>query len=249
MPINDTDEVLHRIRVTLHKSNLPNAKGAYYSRTDSETGLSIEDVAASAINRGGVTGSHREFSLHAREFFDELAYLLCDGFAVNTGYFSMYPAVKKLFKTKHEARDSKNHEITFRFRVRPPLRRLAGFITIEVEDNAKARGRIEQFTDETGAVNETVTSGALFSLAGRKIKIAGDNPDCGVWFASKADSSLRFKAARKLTVNTSTKLSGIAPALPDGEYTVEVKTQYTVGGINLKKPWTLKSGFTVKAGD
>jgi hypothetical protein len=128
------------------------------------------------------------------------------------------------------------------------MRRLAVFITVEVEDNAKARGRIEQFTDETGVVNETVTPGALFSLAGRKIKVVGDNPDCGVWFVSKADSSLRFNAARKLSVNTSTKLAGIAPALPDGEYTVEVKTQYTVGGINLKKTRTLKSGFTLKAG-
>jgi hypothetical protein len=248
MPLNDTEEVLHRIRVTLHKSNLPNAKGAYYSRTDSEAELSIEDVAASAIKRGGVTGSHREFSLHAREFFDELAYLLCDGFAVNTGYFSIYPAVKKLFKGRHEAYDSKNHEITFRFRIRAPLRRLAGLITVETEDNENSRGGVKRFTDESGTVNETVTPGALFSLAERKIKVAGDNPDCGVWFISKEDPSVRFRAVRRLSVNTSTKLAGIAPALPDGEYTVEVKTQYTVGGINLKETKTFKSGFTLRAG-
>jgi hypothetical protein len=77
--------------------------------------------------------------------------------------------------------------------------------------------------------------------------VVGDDPDCGVWFVSKADPSLRFRAARKLLVNTSTKLAGVAPALPDGEYTVEVKTQYAVGGINLKETRTLKSGFTLRA--
>jgi hypothetical protein len=72
--------------------------------------------------------------------------------------------VKKLFKSKHEAYDPKNHEVTFRFRVLPPLRRLAGFITIETEDNENSRGGVKRFTDESGAVNETVTPGGFVQL-------------------------------------------------------------------------------------
>jgi hypothetical protein len=30
MSINDTEEVLHHIRIKVHKSNLPQAEGAYY---------------------------------------------------------------------------------------------------------------------------------------------------------------------------------------------------------------------------
>ncbi|MDR0472768.1 MAG: DUF4469 domain-containing protein [Treponema sp.] len=248
MPVNEADDVLHRIRIKLHKSNLPQAEGACYPRTDSEAELSIEDVSASAVNRGGVTCSSSDFSRHAHEFFDELAYLLCDGFAVNTGYFSIYPVVKKLFKNEHEAYDSKNHLVSFRFRIRPPLRRLAKHIGIEVEGPLYASGRIERFTDESGAAGKTLTPGSFFSLAGFKIKVTGDTPDCGVWFVSKADPSLRYKAGRKLFVNTSRKVAGIAPALPAGEYGVEVVTKYTVGGIDLKEPKTIKSGFTLVCG-
>jgi hypothetical protein len=245
MSVYDTEEVLHHIRVKLHQSNLPQANGAYYPRTDSEAELTIEDISVSAVKRGGVTGNRRDFSLHAKEFFDELAYQICNGFAVNVGYFSIYPVVKKLFNSEHEAYHSKDHQVTFRFRARAPLRRLAKFIDIEVEDQLNAFGRIERFTDESGAVNETFTPGAFFNLAGFKIKVTGDNPDCGVWFASKADPSLRYKVTRNLFVNTGRRIAGIAPDLPGGEYTVEVKTQYTVGGIDLKEPRTVKSGFTL----
>jgi hypothetical protein len=248
MPINDTEEVLHRIRVKLHQSNLPNAKGAFYPRTDSEAQLTIEDVSVSAVNRGGVTGNRSDFTRNVHEFFDELAYLLCDGFTVNTGYFSIYPVVKKLFKNEYEAYNSKNHQIGFRFRANTPLRRLAKFIDIEVEDQMNSLGRIERFTGESDAADGRFIPGDFFTLAGFKIKVTGESPDCGIWFASKADLTLRYKVKRKLFINTSRKVAGIVPDLPAGEYAIEVVTQYTRGGINLKAPRTVKSGFTLICG-
>jgi hypothetical protein len=57
----------------------------------------------------------------------------------------------------------------------------------------------------------------------------------------------RYKVERALFENTSSKLIGLVPALPAGEYFVEIKTCYTVGGIDLKEPRVIKSGFTVRA--
>jgi hypothetical protein len=84
--INDVNEVLHRIRVKLYPNYLPNAEGAYIARTDSEASLSIEDVCASLKNRGGFTGNYDDLTDRIKQYFDEMAYQLCDGFAVNTGY-------------------------------------------------------------------------------------------------------------------------------------------------------------------
>jgi hypothetical protein len=106
-------------------------------------------------------------------------------------------------------------------------------------------GRIERFTSESDTADGTLASGDFFSLSGYKIKVTGDSPDCGIWFVSKADPSMRYKVTRKLFVNTSRKAAGIVPALPAGEYTVEAVTQYTVGGKNLKEPRSVKSGFTL----
>jgi hypothetical protein len=246
--INQINEVLHRIRVKLHPSSLPVANGAYTARIISEAILGVEEICAALKLRGGFTGNYDDLVNYVRQFLDEMIYKLCDGFAVNTGYFSIHPSVGGFFENPNEEPDRKKHPIRFRFRIRERLRRVAEYIEIEVEQ-ADTAGLIDRFSDlETAAVNKTVTPGGLFTLTGYKIKICGNNPDCGLYFVSTAQPSLRVKASGVLASNTSTKLIGIVPALPDGEYSLEIKTQYTVGGIDLKEPRTVTGGFTLVAG-
>ena len=83
--INNVNEVLHRIRVKLYPNYLPSVEGQYIARTNNEASLSIEQVCAALKNRGGFTGSYDALIDHVRQFFDEAAYQLCDGFAVNMG--------------------------------------------------------------------------------------------------------------------------------------------------------------------
>jgi len=243
--IGDMDDILHRMRVKLHRSNLKGAEGAYMARTDSYAVLSVEDVCAALKKRGGFTGNYGDLVLHVTQFLYEVAYQLCDGFTVNTGLFSVHPVVGGYFDTAHGDREPKKHPVTFRFHSREPLRRLAEHIIVEVEE--ADGGFIESFLDnESGSVNSTATPGGHFVLGGNKIKVTGDNPDVGVYFVSKADPSVCLKAAPFLPVNTSRKLVGMVPPLPAGEYGIVVKTQYTVGGINLQKPRTITSDFTIR---
>jgi hypothetical protein len=247
MPINDVKDVLHRIRIRLHQSNLPGAKGAYYAGAVNEAVLSVEDVAAALKNRGGFTGNYYDLVEYVRQFFQEMAYQLCDGFAVNTGWFSIKPAVGGLFKSAGEGFDPEKHKVAFRYRTGALLRALAREVVIELEREADA-GFIDCFTDtESGSLNEIVTPGGFFTVAGRRIKVAGDRPDCGVWFVSAARPFRRYKVEKALAENTSAKVISMVPALPAGKYFVEIKTCCTVGGYGLKEPVTIKSGFTVRA--
>ena len=241
------DRVFHYIRVKLYPSNLPGAKGAYSARVKNEALLNIEDVCASLKTRGGFTGNYDDIVSYVKQYFDEAVYLLCDGYAVNTGYFSIHPAVGGFFdKASDGCNDAKNR-IGFRFRVRAPLRKLIKHITLRIEEG-NVQGMAEQFTDvETGAINKSLTSGGFFSLSGYKIKITGDNPECGVYFVSVSDPLLRIKAVSFFPVNTSRKVAGRIPVLSAGEYIVEIKTQYTVGGINLKEPRTITGSFKLAA--
>ena len=75
--------------------------------------------------------------------------------------------------------------------------------------------------------NQTVTPGGLFSAAGSRIKAAGGSPDCGVWFVSREDPPRRYKVTKALAENAGSKVSGLVPALPAGEYGVEIVTCYT----------------------
>jgi hypothetical protein len=180
-----------------------------------------------------------------KRFFGEPSYQLCDGFAVNTGYFSIHLNVGGTFYKVAEGWDGKKHPVTFRFRA--PLRELAEHIVVEIEGLANVAGYIDEFTDvSTGAVNETLTLGGIFAVVGHKIKVFGNDPEVGIYFVSTDGAELRVKVDRRLAENTGTKLIGIIPALDAGEWKVEIKTQYAGSGdTELKTPRVVESAFTL----
>jgi hypothetical protein len=238
--VSTVNEILHRIRVKLYPNYLPHVEGAYIARTDNEASLSIEEVCAALKNRGGFTGNYDDLVEYVRQFFNEAAYQLCDGFAVNTGYFLVHPNVGGTFDKATEGHDTQKHPVAFRFRTLAPLRALAEHITIEIEGVADVSGYIDEFVDiSTEAVNETATPGEQFSIAGHKIKVAGDDPEVGVYFVSAADPARRFKAAGHLAENTASRVIGIIPALSPGLYKLEIITQYSSGSFFLKEPRTV----------
>jgi hypothetical protein len=237
--INNVNEVLHRIRVKLYPNYLPGVQGAYIARTDNEASLSIEQVCAALKNRGGFTGSYDDLVEHVRQFLDETAYQLCDGFAVNTGYYSLHPNVGGTFDKVTEGHDSGKHPVTFRFRTRAPLRSLAEHIQIEVDGLADVQGYIDEFIDvTTESANEALTPGGMFNISGHKIKVEGDKPEVGVYFVSAADPGTRTKVEGRLAENTASRLIGMIPALAAGAYRLEIVTQYTTGSAFLKEPRT-----------
>jgi hypothetical protein len=239
-------EVLHRIRVKLYPNYLPQVEGAYIARTDNEASLTIEQVCAALKNRGGFTGSYDDLVEHVRQFLDEVVYQICDGFAVNLKYFLIYPNVGGTFDMVFEGHDTHKHPVSFRFRVLAPLRAQAEHIVVEGEGLADVQGYIDEFTDvTTESVNETLTPGGMFSIAGHKLKVAGDNPEVGVYVVPEADPAGLVKVGGHLAENTASKLIGIVPALGAGKWKVEVKTQYTVGGTFLKEPRVIESRFVL----
>jgi hypothetical protein len=239
--INNVDEVLHHIRVKLYPNYLPGVEGVYIACTDNEAVLTIKQVCAALKNRGGFTGNYDDLVEHIHQFFDETAYQLCEGFAINARYFSIHTNVGGTFDKVTEDHHGGKHPITFRFHTRAPLRALAEHIAVEVEGLADVNGYIDEFIDvNTEAVNETLTPGGEFSISGHKIKVVGDNASVGVYFVPVATSEGRVKVGGHLAENTTVKLIGvIPPELAAGAYQLEVVTQFSGGSKALKEPRTI----------
>jgi hypothetical protein len=245
--VNPVMEVMHRIRVKLYPNNLPTSKGAYIARADSEAMLGIREVGASLVNRGGFTGSHEDLIEHVRLWFEEAMYQLCNGFSINTGFFSIHPSVGGVFDSDKEVHDPQKHPVGFTFRVRGRLRRLVKYITVEIEEIADVTGLIHEFLD----VDEEATStyyvpGDMFVISGHKIKVAGDDPACGVYFVPVDDPSKEVKVER-LAENTPTKIIGRAPKTGYQNNRIEVRSQYAgSGGIFLKEPRIITGNFILE---
>jgi len=249
--INNINEVLHRIRVKLYPNYLPKIgnveMGAYIARTDSEASLSIEQVCAALKNRGGYGGDYEDLVEGVKQFFDETAYQLCDGFTVNTGYYSIHPNIGGTFNTVNEVHDHKKHPITFRFRTGKKLRRLIEHIGVDIEGIVDSSGWIDEFIDtDEDSINTLFVGGDQFVLHGHKIKIAGDNPGVGVFFVP-VNAPEQAKKVTRIAENTPSKIIGIAPQTEHQHNRIEVRTQFSgSSGTLLKTPRVITSAFTIE---
>ena len=240
--------ILHRMRVRFYPNYLRPAAGAYIARTNNEKTLDVKDVCASMKTRGGFKGNIEELMEHVREYNDETAYLLCDGYAVTNGYYTIHPTIGGCFKSVTEVTDREKHPISFRFSTRTKLRKLIENIAVEVEGIAETGGFIDTFTDYEGeSVNENYTPGNQFEIRGHKIKVAGDDPSIGIYFVPVLDSSKAVKVTRPAKNNPS-EITGIAPCTGYKENRIEIRTQFSGDAkILLKTPRTIVSSFTLNA--
>ena len=247
---DEIKDILHNIRVKLYPCNLPDAKGKYLAKTSNEAVLNIEQVCAELKRRGGFTGNYDDLVCHVRQFFDEMAYQLCDGYAVDVGYFSLHPHIGGTFDSLIESYDTVKHPIDFNFRVRAKLRRIVKYIRVTVTGLADTAGFIDRFTNiTTGAVNETVSGGGSFVITGDRIRVLGESGDCGVYFQALDAPDKLIKAPGHLAANTRKKLIGMIPPLEaQKRYRLVIVTQYN-GSSNsfLIKPKRVISKFELSA--
>ena len=244
---NNVDDVLHRIKVKLYPNYLPTVEGRYIARTDSEAYLGIDRICAALKNRGGFLGSYENLIENIKQFLDECAYQLCDGFALNLHYFSVHPKIGGTFNLEKEAHDPEKNPINFRFRVRMPLRNLIKHIVVDIMGVADCNAFIDEFIDrDEDSVSSIFIPGDMFCINGNKIKVAGDNPACGVFFVPVEDPTKAVKVERIGENNTST-ITGIAPDTFYQYNKVEIRTQFTGSTTTLlKAPRTIVSEFILE---
>ena len=245
--INELDLILHRIRVKLYPNYFHNVEGAYIARTDNEKTLTKEDICAILKTRAGFSGHFEDLIDYVNQYYDEVAYQLCDGFAVTNGYYTVHPNIGGTFDSVNEAHDHVKHPITFRFGARTKLRKLVKNIAVEIEGIADTGGYIDTFTDdEEGSVNGIFVHGNMCTIHGYKIKLLGDHPSIGVYFVPVDDPGAAVKMTR-IAENTASRITGIAPQTNSQYNRLEIRTQYSgSGGVLLKSPRVITSAFVLE---
>ncbi|MCL2320156.1 MAG: DUF4469 domain-containing protein [Treponema sp.] len=245
--IKTVNEKLNRIRAKLYPNYLPSTKGTYIARTNGDTALTIEEVCAALKNRGGYTGNYEDLIDNVKQFYDEVAYQLCNGNAVNTGYYSIHPNIGGTFDTVKEPYDNMKNPISFRFRQRSKLRRLTEKIAVKIEGLADVNGFIGEFYDfDEKSTNSIYVPGDQFRIKGYKIKISGDDPSNGVYFVPVMEPDKAVKVSR-LATNNATLISGIAPKTEFVQNRIEIRTQYAgSSNIYLKNQRIITSSFILE---
>jgi hypothetical protein len=227
----------HTVKAWLYDNLLTENPNDLIARVDSERSLSIKNIAVSATTRGGANIPAASIEHAVNIWFREMAYNLCDGYGINTEWFSVMPTIRGVFSSPRETFNSGKHTILFDFRQGRLLRKELETVTVEILGLADTSLNIMQVTDvKTGSVNDLLTPGRNLKISGYKLKIAGNNPNNGIYFVNDAAERIKVDVS-DMAVNNPSELIIIIPELKEGTYQLEVTTQY---GKNtaLKEPRT-----------
>lgn len=232
-------DILHHIKAYLHQNQLTDDPDDFTAKVSSERTLGIPEVCLSAVGRGGAPGTAGAMEQNVRFFFEEMLYLACDGYSINTGYFILDVQIKGVFNKPVEKFNPDKHSIYFRYVQGDASRKQIPTIEVTIMGLADVQPAIREVIDvKTGALNSFLTPGKALRINGEKIKVAGGHPDVGVWFVSEA-SGERFRVDNdEFITNNPSELAVMIPGLAAGTYTLEVVTQFNGGGSPLKNPRT-----------
>lgn len=232
--------LLHKIKAYLYDNFLTKDNpNDYIARTASERSLNVKEICESAVNRGGADVSAAAMQ-HATELFlKEMAYQLCDGYAVNTGYFTAGTQIRGVFESPTETYNPAKHTILFQFNQGEKLRAEIPNIEVNILGIADASSVILQVKDvKSNSVNDLLTPERNLKITGYKIKVVGDAPENGVYFTNTATQARTVVDTSDFVMNNPSELIIVVPQLAPGTYTIEVVTQYANSGVLLKEPRT-----------
>lgn len=231
--------ILHKIKAYLYDNFLTKDNpNDFIARTVSERSLNVKQICEAAASRGGadVTAASME---HATELFlKEMAYQMCDGYSINTGYFTAGTQIRGVFDSPQETFNSEKHTILFQFNQGEKLRAEIPTIEINILGVADVSSVILQVTDvKSGTVNDILTPGRNLKINGNKIKIAGENTANGIFFVNTTTNDRISVDESDVVVNNPSEIIVVIPSLVTGSYKLEIVTQYSVGAF-LKEPRT-----------
>jgi len=232
--------VLHKIKAQLYDNVLTENPNDFIARVASEKSLNIKDICLAATTRGGSDVSAAAMEHAVNLWLKEMAYSLCDGFSVNTGWFTAQACIRGSFYSPTEKFNTEKHSVSFEFNQGSLLRKELGSVEVNIFGVAESSFFIAQVVDvRTGSVNDLLTPNRNLRVSGGKIKIAGDNEQNGVYFVNQGTSERVKVDSTDIVNNNPSELIIVIPALVAGEYKLEITTQFSAtNGKLLKEPRT-----------
>ena len=203
--------------------------------------LRNEDIAQRIVNEGSEIKYDTLLSIinqHDRIIREAV----CDGYSVLTGVGQYSPRVTGSCKSANF--DPSVNKLTLDMVLSKEMRDALATVGVEVLGVKEGGGANIGLVTNTfdGNTDGYITPGEDILIEGTKIKIAGDEEMCGVFFVLRgAETETVRKVDRRLTQNNPSSIIARVPAdLEPGEYILRIVTQFSNSAVLLKEPRTLE---------
>jgi hypothetical protein len=231
-------KLLHKIKAFLYANFLTENPNDFTARVSSERSLSVKDICIQAVTRGGAATTAEAMEHNVNLFLKEMSYQLCDGYSVNTGYFTATTQIRGVFDSPDENFNPDKHSVLFQFNQGELLRKEIPSIEVQIMGVGETSIYIAQVLDvKSGSANDLLTPGRNLKITGSRLKLAGEHADVGVYFTNESTGSRTKVDVSEIVINNPSELIIIIPELAAGSYRLSITNQYTVGAL-LKEPRT-----------
>ena len=165
---------------------------------------------------------------------------IADGGSVKTELFHIHPSIQGVFESIEDGFDSSRHSIRLYLRPGSLLRSVPGRLKVK-KISSGAKSYISSVTDiSTNSVNDSLTPGKSIRISGRRLKIYGEDPSCGIYFVPEKSTTSTIKVdLSELVVNSPSQIITVVPKLSKGKWSLRLITQFSRGKIPLKSPQSL----------
>ncbi len=225
------------LRAWIRKNQLTEDPNDYMASVAVNGSIGINAIVDELQNEGMELKRETVIDIISR-FNRKAADMVLSGYNVNTGLVYMRPVIKGVFYDK--IWNPETNSVYIAINQGMDLRNAVAETVVEIMGEQADPLEILSLTDTTtGKTDGTLTKGRNAELKGSYLKIAGDNPDCGIAFRNIATQTVTKLAPGDIVLNEPSRLLILVPAtLEAGEYELSVTTQFTGGNTLLKAPRT-----------
>lgn len=244
---NEEEKIV--LMADLFDNLLTEVEGDYSARIRNTGTVRNEHIAKRILERG--SEYRKETIENILKIADqEKIKALQQGKSVIDGTGQYLLGVKGAFDGESAPFEAGKHSLVVSYIPGKSLRKALQEITVETR-KAAAGQSVNKITDPTtGKMNETITPLMPLVIDGANIKVVGTSGNealVGVYFVTADEAT--STAAMLLVHNNPSQLTVVAPALGEGDYFVEIRTQYSSGsGTLVKQPRIIRYPLLLTVG-
>ena len=165
---------------------------------------------------------------------------IAEGGSINTELFQIHPSIQGVFDAPEDGFDRSRHTIRLRLKAGALLREIPKKLAVR-KNSSSAKSYILSVTDiKSGAVNDSITVGKNIRISGKKLKIEGDDPTCGLYFVPEKNNVDPVKVeTSEVVVNKPSQIIAVVPKLGKGTWNLRLVTQFSSGSKFRKRTQSL----------
>ena len=212
------------IKYVIRASNLPAILGAHLAQVQPTYTADLDDIVERIVGHG-TTVARSDLYSALEDFFTAVEEMLQAGIFVRTPLACFRVSLTGRFDGTEDSFDKARHEVLPRIIPASRLRKaLRDHSEVVKQRRIPRRPYADKFVDvNTGVVDSVVTPGGGARLLGAVLKFDPADPAQGVFFIAADNSETRAEVVIR---NMPGELSLLNPALPAGEYRLQVRAAF-----------------------